>query len=295
MPDISNTNPQPEESPSGGGWLEYLAWIGAAAGFSPALYWLGKAVVDSQQLRDAFIILVVAGIVMAMEHGIFPHKPRFNKNVLAALAVAYAAFFCAGLFGVFANVMLTLFGVSAFIVSIGFACFDRKRYVLAVGGAFYIFTILSFAIKIFDLPLRVWAGKLSAFVLSKFNDTVQLFLIRGQEPQIAMNVDGASYLVATECNGFGIISSCLVLSAVLSFFRKDASVVKRLSIIFISGILGYVLNSMRIVSIILVAPIAGKENYFFWHETFGYAFFTVALLLVFWISKQSRPKTPQNN
>ena len=110
-----------------------------------------------------------------------------------------------------------------------------------------------------------------------------------------MNVDGASYLVATECNGFGIISSCLVLSAVLSFFRKDASVVKRLSIIFISGILGYVLNSMRIVSIILVAPIAGKENYFFWHETFGYAFFTVALLLVFWISKQSRPKTPQND
>ncbi len=301
MPNISNTNPQPEESPSGGWWLEYLAWIGAAAGFSPALYWLGKAVVDSQQLRDAFIILVVAGIVMAMEHGIFPHKPRFNKNVLAALAVAYAAFFCAGLFGVFANVMLTLFGVSAFIVSIGFACFDRKRYVLAVGGAFYIFTILSFAIKIFDLPLRVWAGKLSAFVLSKFNDTVQLFLIRGQEPQIAMNVDGASYLVATECNGFGIISSCLVLSAVLAFFRSDASIIKKAALIALSGALGYFLNSMRIVSIVAVAPIAGKENYFFWHEAFGYAFFAAALLLVFQISRPRRgessgtcEKTPKN-
>lgn len=301
MPNISNTNPQPEESPSGGGWLEYLAWIGAAAGFSPALYWLGKAVVDSQQLRDAFIILVVAGIVMAMEHGIFPHKPRFNKNVLAALAVAYAAFFCAGLFGVFANVMLTLFGVSAFIVSIGFACFDRKRYVLAVGGAFYIFTILSFAIKIFDLPLRVWAGKLSAFVLSKFNDTVQLFLIRGQEPQIAMNVDGASYLVATECNGFGIISSCLVLSAVLAFFRSDASIIKKAALIALSGALGYFLNSMRIVSIVAVAPIAGKKNYFFWHEAFGYAFFAAALLLVFQISRPRRressgtcEKTPKN-
>lgn len=301
MPNISNTNPQPEESPSGGGWLEYLAWIGAAAGFSPALYWLGKAVVDSQQLRDAFIILVVAGIVMAMEHGIFPHKLRFNKNVLAALAVAYAAFFCAGLFGVFANVMLTLFGVSAFIVSIGFACFDRKRYVLAVGGAFYIFTILSFAIKIFDLPLRVWAGKLSAFVLSKFNDTVQLFLIRGQEPQIAMNVDGASYLVATECNGFGIISSCLVLSAVLAFFRSDASIIKKAALIALSGALGYFLNSMRIVSIVAVAPIAGKENYFFWHEAFGYAFFAAALLLVFQISRPRRgessgtcEKTPKN-
>ena len=301
MPNISNTNPQPEESPSGGGWLEYLAWIGAAAGFSPALYWLGKAVVDSQQLRDAFIILVVAGIVMAMEHGLFPHKPRFNKNVLAALAVAYAAFFCAGLFGVFANVMLTLFGVSAFIVSIGFACFDRKRYVLAVGGAFYIFTILSFAIKIFDLPLRVWAGKLSAFVLSKFNDTVQLFLIRGQEPQIAMNVDGASYLVATECNGFGIISSCFVLSAVLAFFRSDASIIKKAALIALSGALGYFLNSMRIVSIVAVAPIAGKENYFFWHEAFGYAFFAAALLLVFQISRPRRgessgtcEKTPKN-
>lgn len=87
-----------------------------------------------------------------------------------------------------------------------------------MGGAFYIFTLLSFAIKIFDLPLRILAGKLSAFALSKFNDSVQLFMLKGQDPQIAMNVDGASYLVATECNGFGIISSCLVLSAVFGVF-----------------------------------------------------------------------------
>ena len=173
----------------------------------------------------------------------------------------------------FANVLLTLFGASAFLVSIGLACFDRKRYVYAVGGAFYIFTLLSFAIKIFDLPLRILAGKLSAFALSKFNDSVQLFMLKGQEPQIAMNVDGASYLVATECNGFGIISSCLVLSAVLAFFRSDASIIKKAALITLSGALGYFLNSMRIVSIVAVAPIAGKENYFFWHEAFGYAFF----------------------
>lgn len=266
-------------------WLEYVAWACAAVGLSPAFYWLGRAVVDSQQLRDAFIILVVAGIVMAMEYRITPHRPRFGGSALAALGIAYAAFFSAGFFGVFANVLLTLFGASAFLVSIGLACFDHKRYVYAVGGAFYIFTLLSFAIKIFDLPLRILAGKLSAFALSKFNDSVQLFMLKGQEPQIAMNVDGASYLVATECNGFGIISSCLVLSAVLAFFRSDASIIKKAVLITLSGALGYFLNSMRIVSIVAVAPIAGKENYFFWHEAFGYAFFAAALLLVFRISK----------
>ena len=280
MPNISEN-----ESPRGGGWLEYLAWIGAAAGFSPAFYWLGRAVVASQQLRDAFIILVVAGVVMAMEYRIRPHRPRFDGNVFAALAAAYAAFFSAGFLGAFWNVMLTLFGVSAFIASVGLACFDRRRYVYAVGGAFYIFTLLSFAVKVFDFPLRVLAGRLSAFALSKFNDTVQLFLIRGQDPQIAMNVDGASYLVATECNGFGIISSCIVLSAVLSFFRSDASIFKKAALIVLSGGIGYFLNSMRIVSIVAVAPLAGKEGYFFWHEAFGYAFFAAALLLVFRVSK----------
>lgn len=91
--------------------------------------------------------------------------------------------------------------------------------------------------------------------------------------------------MATECNGFGIISSCLVLSAVLAFFRSDASIIKKAALITLSGALGYFLNSMRIVSIVAVAPIAGKENYFFWHEAFGYAFFAAALLLVFRISK----------
>lgn len=278
------------KTPRRGDWPEYIAFVCGAILISPAFYWLGKTIVDSQQLRDAFIILIVAGIIMAMEYRITPHAPRFPKSSLVALGVSYAAFISAGFFGMVANVFLSLFGASAFLVSIGLACFDRKRYVYAVGGAFYIFTILSFAIKIFDLPLRVLAGKLSALVLSKFNDSVQLFLVKGQEPQIAMNVDGASYLVATECNGFGIISSCIVLSAIVGFFRKDASIIKKIAIVGFSAVVGYVLNSLRIVSIVAVAPLVGKEKYFFWHEAFGYAFFAIGLLLVFQISRPKKLK-----
>ena len=79
------------------------------------------------------------------------------------------------------------------------------------------------------------------------------------------------------------------------------SIIKKAALIALSGALGYFLNSMRIVSIVAVAPIAGKENYFFWHEAFGYAFFAAALLLVFQISRPRRgessgtcEKTPKN-
>lgn len=282
---------KPDTNARRAAWLEYVAWICAAAAMSPVFYWLGAAVVDSQQLRDSFIILVVAGIVIAMSHEIRPHRPHFSADSLTALCAAYAAFFGAQILGdrlgIIPTLLLTFFGVSAFIVSAGLACFDRKRYVYAFGGAFFIFTLLSIAVRIFDLPLRMLAGKLSALVLSLFNDTVGLYMMKGSDPQIAMNVGGASYLVATECNGFGIISSCIVLSAILTFFGGSRSIFKKGAIVIGSGLIGYILNSLRIVSIIAVAPLAGEKGYFYWHEAFGYFYFAVAMLVVIRLSRRN--------
>ena len=112
-------------------------------------------------------------------------------------------------------------------------------------------------------------------------------MMKGSDPQIAMNVGGASYLVATECNGFGIISSCIVLSAILTFFGGNRSILKKGAIVIGSGLIGYILNSLRIVSIIAVAPLAGEKGYFYWHEAFGYFYFAVAMLVVIWLSRRN--------
>ena len=202
-----------------GGWLEAFAWICSVVAFSPALVWLYKNLMQSQQLRDAMIILVCAGMVMAIESDIRPHRPVFTKASFLWLAIAYVLLVLGGFLGMW-GVFLTLFGLSAVLVSAGLAFFDRPRYVYAVGGAFYSFTLLSLFMPLFDFPLRVFAGKLSQYILGFFNDTVLLLLMKGEAPQIALKVNDSTFLVATECNGFGIISSCVVLSIITVLFRK---------------------------------------------------------------------------
>ena len=104
---------KPDTNARRAAWLEYVAWICAAAAMSPVFYWLGAAVVDSQQLRDSFIILVVAGIVIAMSHEIRPHRPHFSADSLTALCAAYAAFFGAQILGdrlgIIPTLLLTFF------------------------------------------------------------------------------------------------------------------------------------------------------------------------------------------
>lgn len=261
-----------------GGWLEAFAWICSVVAFSPALVWLYKNLMQSQQLRDAMIILVCAGMVMAIESDIRPHRPVFTKASFLWLAIAYVLLVLGGFLGMW-GVFLTLFGLSAVLVSAGLAFFDRPRYVYAVGGAFYSFTLLSLFMPLFDFPLRVFAGKLSQYILGFFNDTVLLLLMKGEAPQIALKVNDSTFLVATECNGFGIISSCVVLSIITVLFRKILWL-KRAGLVVASVILAYLANTLRIVSIVTLAPHVGEGNYNFMHESLGYFFFALGLIAV---------------
>ena len=267
------------------GLLDAVAWICALVAFSPAFFWLVEALAQSQQLRDAIVILVTALAVLAIEYKIRPHKPLFSAASAAWLFGAYACLFSSKFFGIW-GVFLALAGFSAAFVSIGLACFDKRRYVYAAGGAFYAFTILSFFIRAFDLPLRVLAGKLSAWILSMFNDSVALMAYGGDAVRIGLQVDGKSYLVATECNGFGIISGCVILSIICAIFRKNISVLKRAGIVALCAALAYIFNSFRIVAIICLAPVVGSGNYHLMHETAGYIFFALALLSVWHIGRK---------
>ena len=75
--------------------LEIVAWICALVALSPAILWLSRGLVQSGQLREAMIIMVSALLVLAVEYGVKPHRPRFSKSALAWLCGAYAMFFCA--------------------------------------------------------------------------------------------------------------------------------------------------------------------------------------------------------
>ena len=267
------------------GLLEIVAWACALVAFAPACVWLYGALAQSGQLRDAIVILVSALAVLSVEYKIRPHKPVFSRLSLQWLLFGYVAMFVARYLGI-CGVFLALAGFSSALVALGLACFDRRRYVYAGGAAFYAFTVLSFFTQAFDLPLRVLAGKLSAYILSIFNKSVALLAYTGESAQIALKVDGKSYLVATECNGFGIILGCIVLSVIAVFFRKNITFFKRIFIIIVSAIFAYLMNSLRIVAIICLAPIVGSGNYHLMHETMGYTFFAVSLISIWQFSRK---------
>lgn len=282
------------------GWLEIFAWACAIIAFFPAILWLFNSASESSQLRDALVIMTSAALVLAIELRVKPRRPSFDKVSLIFLALAYAAFFSAPLFvevwkGILSALMI-ISGLVAAIVSLGLACFEKKRYVYALGISFYTFALLSFLARLFDMPLRVFAGVVSEYILKFFNKSVLLMKFTSETPQIGLQVDGTTYLVATECNGFGIISSSIVLSVILAFFRVKASIFSRVGVVFMSALVAFCANALRIVSIVLTAPLFDKSKYMLIHEFYGYFYFALALILVWLISKKgmSSEKTLSN-
>lgn len=273
---------------------EYVALGCALIAFVPMFVFLFKALAESAQLRDAIVILVCGLIIIGVEQGIRPKFPTFSKQSVSALFISYILIYVYNYilranFPIFAEYgliefaylmyVLLMFGAFAlFLASLGFMFFDSRRYVYAISGGFFGFSILSMVFQFADLPLRVFAGRAAGYILSLFSDNVSLLMYKGEIPQIALQVSGKSYLVATECNGFGIISSCLVLSIIIAIFKRAIPLWKRCSVILTGVLMGFVANTLRIVSIIGVSLAIGNEHYYFYHETLGYLFFAIALV-----------------
>ncbi len=281
-------------------FFDYVAFIGACVCFSPMLYFIWLALENSSQLRDAIIILVSALVVLALEHKIRPHRPILRKQSFVFLAISYVCFFFGNyifrqnldfvaqfipIWSVYLAFMFAMFaGCSFFLASIGILFFDSKRYVYAISGGFFSFSILSIFFQFADLPLRVWAGRVAGYLLAFVGENVHLLMYKGEIAQIALRVNGQSYLVATECNGFGIISSCLVVSVAIAFFRRNIDVLKRMSLIFIGAFIGFMANILRIVSIISISLLVGNKHYYIYHEALGYLFFISAIILVWFFA-----------
>ena len=275
--------------------LEYIALFGAFIGFAPMLFFLFQGLTESSQLRDAVVILCSTLLMIAIEYKIKPNFPKFSHNVIVFLAFSYIFLFFNNYvvrpnFEVFASfipvevvylffILIMFLAFACFIAAVGFSMFKSKRYVLAVSGGFFSFSILSIIFQFADLPLRIWAGRTAGYVLAFFGEHVRLLLYKGEIPQIALRVNEQSYLVATECNGFWIISSCLVLSVVIAIFRKTGILNRLLAILF-GIIIGFIANTLRIVSIISVSLLVGNKHYYFYHEALGYLFFIGTLIIV---------------
>jgi exosortase/archaeosortase family protein len=145
-----------------------------------------------------------------------------------------------------------------------------------------------------DWPLRGLAGQFSAETLALLGKPVQLGLIGLQEgpPKLILLVDKHPFHVASECNGFGVILTSLMLSLLLAIYRHRGPIGIFINL-SIGLALGFFLNVLRIVIIVLLAPYL-MDHYMLMHEVVGTITYWGSLLLI-WIALKgpTKPETAQ--
>jgi exosortase/archaeosortase family protein len=249
--------------------------------FAPATLWLVEQTIYFEQLMHAFIILGFAGIYLMMENREKLKLVLEFGNLATGLLIASFLLLGVNIFWNAGLVMLLAYclAIAAWVIFI----FGERlaRVVTALLSAFSGYVVLALYLPLFDWPLRSMAGQYSATLLGWFGRQVQLGLTTVGDAKLILLVDGKPFEVAAECNGFGMISGCILLSILLVFYRKIRVFDKVLAVV-LAALVGSIFNVARILVICLLAPYF-PNSYFFMHEVVGNIFFWGALGLVWWL------------
>ena len=105
-------------------------------------------------------------------------------------------------------------------------------------------------------------------------------LMQGEQalPMLILWVNQHPFHVASECNGFGVILTSLLVAFLLGLYRRLGAMDLLLNIA-VGCFIGFVFNILRIVVIVLLAP-ALLEHYLLMHEIVGGITFWGCLILV---------------
>jgi exosortase/archaeosortase family protein len=158
-----------------------------------------------------------------------------------------------------------------------------RQLTRTVAGTLCAFLLLSTFMAPLDWPLRTMAGKWSAYVLELIGQSTELGLFgqAGEPPILVLMVNEQPFHVASECNGFGVIITSLLIALLLAIHRRLN--IFDLGLNLLAGaIIGFMFNIVRIVIIVLLAP-SMMEHYHLMHEIVGGFTYWACLILV-WIS-----------
>lgn len=209
-------------------------------------------------------LLLLAGFLL----GFLSSRIPDNSQSIASFGISLltVAAYCSGI----ASGVLFVFGEGS------------KKVTYTVCGTFGIFILLSSFMSAADWPLRTLAGKWSAEALSLLGQNTELGLLSQQNlpPKLILLVNEYPFHVASECNGFGIILTSLLIAVLLGFYKGLTPI--NLTLYVTAGIaLGLFFNTLRIVVIVLLAP-SMMAHYDLMHEVVGGVTFWGCLILT-WV------------
>ncbi|MDQ8209202.1 archaeosortase/exosortase family protein [Coraliomargarita sp. SDUM461003] len=271
-------------------WLHVLLFGLLTAALWPLTTWFAQTANDQSRIFNALIVLVAASVLLVRFGGVTVTQPlELNASARRALYAAYGLLLATYLIPLIVKVEWTgLLIIPAYCCALAamvrfvFGA-DTQRLSRTVAGTLCAFLLLSILMEPLDWPLRSMAGQWSGYVLGLFGQSTDLGLV-GQEggpPMLILRVNDYPFHVASECNGFGVILTSLLLALLLAIYRRLN--VFDLCLNMLAGvIIGFIFNTLRIVIIVILAP-SLMEHYHLMHEIVGGLTYWACLILV-WVS-----------
>ncbi|MEN9840344.1 MAG: hypothetical protein RL376_144 [Verrucomicrobiota bacterium] len=251
--------------------------------FWPVTRWIMAESAARQQIRQGGVLLLAAIGLVAWQHR---HElrvaPDLSNRTLVLLGAAFALVAAAGLSGLG---LVVLPGFTLALAGCLHALFGARSYpffkpLVAGVGALLVMIV---AFPVLDWPLRQLAGVQAATLLEAMHLAPGLTLTgTAANPQLILTVGGQSFLVATECNGFGLISSGALLALLAGGIagRRTGVIV---ALVPLAMATGFAINVLRILTISLSAPLF-PDHYHELHEVVGTLCLWLGLGLVGWLA-----------
>lgn len=249
-------------------WLAGILVACTVAVFAPITFWILKESAARQQIRQSLILLVAAAVLVAWRHR---RELRLTGDLgNRTLALIGLAFSCVGAARLLNLQLLVLPGLAFGLAGGLQALFGSSGYrflkPLVVGVVALAIMVIAF--HVLDWPLRQLAGIEAARVLAACNLTPTLSLAGSpSDPQLLLTVGEQVFHVATECNGFGLISSGALLALLAAGISKRTWL-GTLLVVPAAMIIGFMVNLLRILLISLNAPYF-PGHYEAMHEIIG--------------------------
>lgn len=270
-----------------------VIWVVLVSGmllmlYAPMLIWMGERGSRISQLSTGgVLVLFTMAICVKSTLQRVGFHPSLCSEGLILLGLAIGVVVVAGRLPLlaFPMMLLSLCLALAALVAFLFGWNGVGNFMPALGGIF-MFGLLASLVPSLDWPLRATAARYATEFLRTIGVPVQLALDLREAPEIVMIVDARAYIVATECNGFGLLVSAFLLTAILIFYVR-LTWLKSLALLLLAGPIAIVFNFLRIVSIILVTPRL-PIPYMVIHEVLGVIFYYLGLGLIWLIANQWR-------
>ena len=257
--------------------------------FLPIIFWVFQKTKESEQLLHAFIILGFSAVFLIYEN---QEKIKLSlKHDNLSLTLLLLSFLTVAIKVFVGWPILVLVSFCFAIASIVRFSFGKQASKISTAMliAFFIFLLLIITMPRVDWPLRHLAGGWSAWLLELMGNGTELLLVTRPEPQLVLTVNELPFIVAPDCNGFGVISASILLSLLLTIYRR-VSLVDLGLLVLASVMVAFVSNIVRIIIIVNLAP--HVDNYMMMHEIAGTLVFYGALALLWWFIMGFGVKAP---